>query len=292
MPTTCSSESKTVPGAGCRDSLRTHSQYLWLGGGVAATLPVGRSTLESHMKQLTIKAFHVLTIAATLLALALPALAQTDLGCQTMVAPNDAGQPRPVFTDYNPAEGSNERCILDKMTWTTGIMTGCDVNLFCKDALLTRQEMAVYLLNGLYPSTPTEPQAPFPSAVGIFDDVPADYPLACFIEKLRSTGITAGCSSTMYCPGSAVSRAQMAVFVVKARHFYDVPAFVPPDCQGTIFQDVTCASGYDKWIEQAYRDGITAGCDADPPLFCPSSSVTRWQMMVFLRKTFFSGPCE
>lgn len=36
------------------------------------------------------------------------------------------------------------------------------------------------------------------------------------------------------------------------------------------------------WIEQLYNEGITAGCG--PGLYCPSNSVSRQQMAVFLLK--------
>jgi hypothetical protein len=245
------------------------------------------------MNRLTRTDTYATAIFFAFLAYAAPLFAQTDLGCRTLVAPSATGRPRPTFTDFNPADGTNDRCILDKMTWSTGIMTGCDTDKYCPSVAITREEMAVYLLNGLFPSTPNAPQDPFPSAVGAFDDVPADYPLACFIEKLRSTGITAGCGSgTTYCPSIAIPRQQMAVFLVKTRHYYEVPAFVPPACQGDIFEDVTCTTPYDKWIEQLYRDGITAGCNASPLRFCPDATVTRWEMTIFLRKTFFPGPCQ
>jgi hypothetical protein len=244
------------------------------------------------MQLLTRKDIRVELCAALLLACAAPLCAQTDLGCRTQVAPSATGRPQPTFADYNPAAGTNERCILNKMTWTTGIMTGCDVNRFCPSDPVTREEMAVFLLNGLYPSTPSAPRTPFPTAVGVFDDVPADYPLACWIEKLYSIGITSGCATGMYCPSLAIPRAQMAVFLVRARHFYDSPAFVLPACQGTIFADVTCTTMFDAWIEQLYRDGITSGCAPAPLRFCPSNSVTRWEMAIFLRNTFFPGPCS
>jgi hypothetical protein len=45
-----------------------------------------------------------------------------------------------------------------------------------------------------------------------------------------------------------------------------------------------------RWIEQLYREGITAGCATNPPRYCPDSDVTRGQMAVFLSKTFSLAP--
>jgi hypothetical protein len=74
----------------------------------------------------------------------------------------------------------------------------------------------------------------------------------------------------------------MAVFLLKAS---EGAAYMPPPCTGTLFNDVTCASGFDPWIEDLAGRGITGGCQANPPLYCPSASVTRAQMAPFLLKT-------
>ena len=58
-----------------------------------------------------------------------------------------------------------------------------------------------------------------PSAVGVstgFADVAIDYWAAAFIKQLVVDGITSGCGNGNYCPGDSVTRAQMAVFLVKA----------------------------------------------------------------------------
>jgi hypothetical protein len=99
-----------------------------------------------------------------------------------------------------------------------------------------------------------------------------------FIENLFHNGITGGCAGGNYCPGNSVTRAQMAVFLLKAEHG---AAYVPPTCQGT-FPDVTCPSLFADWIEQLAAEGITGGCGGGN--YCPDSSVTRRQMAVFLLK--------
>ena len=54
-----------------------------------------------------------------------------------------------------------------------------------------------------------------PDPAGIFPDVPTTHWAAAWIEKLAADGITAGCGGGMYCPEQMVTRAQMAVFLVK-----------------------------------------------------------------------------
>ena len=99
------------------------------------------------------------------------------------------------------------------------------------------------------------------------------------IEVIVRAGITAGCGSGSYCVAAPVSRAQMAVFLLKTEHGSD---YVPPGCTG-IFTDVPCPSPFADWIERLAAEGITAGCD--PGLYCPANPVTRAQMAVFLLKT-------
>lgn len=50
------------------------------------------------------------------------------------------------------------------------------------------------------------------------------------------------------------------------------------------FQDVTCLHSAWAYIEAFVRQGITSGCSASPPRYCPTANVTRAQMAVFLCK--------
>jgi hypothetical protein len=49
-----------------------------------------------------------------------------------------------------------------------------------------------------------------------FTDVPTGHPYFRFIEALNASGITAGCGGGNYCPGNAVTRGEIAVFLAKA----------------------------------------------------------------------------
>ena len=60
-------------------------------------------------------------------------------------------------------------------------------------------------------------------------------PVLPFIETLFHNGVTGGCAAGGYCPGDPVTRAQMAVFLLKAKFG---AAHVPPPCTGTVFTDV------------------------------------------------------
>ncbi len=118
---------------------------------------------------------------------------------------------------------------------------------------------------------------------GSFPDVTqnAFYP---FIENLFHNGVTGGCAGGGYCPGSNVTRAQMAVFLLKARWG---ASFLPPPATGTAFPDVPADNPFARWIEELVREGITAGCGGG--LYCPNNPVTRQQMAVFLLKTKYGA---
>lgn len=92
---------------------------------------------------------------------------------------------------------------------TDGITAGCGGGNFCPNGLVTRAQMAVFLLRAKHGSGYTPP-----SATGsIFSDVPINGFAASWIEQLVDEGITSGCGGGNFCPGQAVTRAQMAVFL-------------------------------------------------------------------------------
>jgi hypothetical protein len=113
----------------------------------------------------------------------------------------------------------------------------------------------------------------------IFADVPETYWAWQHIERLYGAGITGGCTTIPlnYCPETPVTRAQMAVFLLVAKHG---AGYTPPPASG-LFSDVPIVgNGYAAWIEQMASEGITGGCGGGN--FCPNAPVTREQMAVFL----------
>jgi len=106
-----------------------------------------------------------------------------------------------------------------------------------------------------------------------------------YIEAIAAAGITSGCNpplNNQYCPERAVTRAEMAAFLVRTLN-------LPPaggkdwfnDDNSTIFEDQ---------INRLAAAGITGGCN--PPAntnFCPSKTVTREQMAAFLVRAYNLG---
>ena len=121
-----------------------------------------------------------------------------------------------------------------------------------------------------------------PACTPVFTDVACPGPFADWIGQLVTEGVTAGCGGGNYCPASPVTRAQMAVFLLKTK---EGSSYVPPPAAG-IFGDVPQGDIFAPWIEELANRGITGGCQASPPLYCPASPNTRGQMAVFLVKTF------
>lgn len=156
------------------------------------------------------------------------------------------------------------------------ITGGCGENIYCPDAPVTRAQMAVFLERGIRGSSFVPPAA----SGTVFSDVGASDFSANFIEQLYSDGITTGCGNNNYCPTAEVSRAQMAVFLLRAKYG---SGYSPPPATG-IFNDLDLSYWAVHWIEQLAAEGITGGCGGGN--FCPDQSVTRAQMAVFLVRTF------
>ena len=57
----------------------------------------------------------------------------------------------------------------------------------------------------------------------------------------------------------------------------------PPPAMAT-FNDVPTGHPFFQFVEALAASGITAGCGAAPPLYCPDAPLTRGQMAVFLAK--------
>ncbi len=117
----------------------------------------------------------------------------------------------------------------------------------------------------------------------LFADVPVTGKewMEPWVEAFYYNGITTGCGASplIYCPENPVTRAAMAVFVLRAKHG---ASYVPPAATHT-FSDMPVAGKewMEPWVDQLYAEGITSGCGAGP-IFCPENPVTRAAMAVFL----------
>jgi D-alanyl-D-alanine carboxypeptidase len=123
---------------------------------------------------------------------------------------------------------------------------------------------------------------PAPVRGATFDDI-ATSPFRAEIEWLAAEGISGGCGGGRFCPGRAVTRAEMASFLVRLHGYTALPAreqFVDDD-----------GSPHELDIERLSAAGITGGCAVDR--FCPSAPISRAEMATFLARaenlTFGAG---
>lgn len=164
--------------------------------------------------------------------------------------------------------------------YDAGITTGCGTAplSYCPDTLVTRAQIAVFILRTLGVTPP-------PATGTVFQDVPASYWAAPWIEELYRRGVTSGCATSplRYCPENNVTRAEMAVLIEKA---LGRSAATPAG----IFADVPPSHWAAGWIEKLYADGITQGCSSSPLRYCPDNAVPRSEMAVFLTRGWSIPP--
>ena len=166
---------------------------------------------------------------------------------------------------------------IDKL-YNAGITGGCATNplRYCPDAAVTRAQMAVFLERGLhYPDsyTPPDREPTFPDTAGHWAE---DW-----VEALKADGLTSGYPDGTYRPDRSVTRAEMAVFLLKAKHGAN---YQPPAVDHSRFSDVGDGYWAKAWIEELAAEGITAGYPDGT--YRPDNAVTRAEMSVFLVKTF------
>lgn len=138
--------------------------------------------------------------------------------------------------------------------------------------------MAINYVDGLGVSVVTAP---------VFADVPWDYWAWENIERLYNSKVTGGCYTNplRYCPSNNVTRAEMAVFLLRGIHG---SSYNPPPVGGsTGFYDVPIDYWAAAWIKELAAEGITGGCYIG--YYCPDANATHAQMSVFLLKSKYGS---
>lgn len=129
-----------------------------------------------------------------------------------MRALGEFNPPTPVtqrFTDVPPTNQFYN--FVDRMA-ALNITLGCGGSNYCPASPVLREQMAAFLVRAVGESNPPNP------ASQRFNDVPSSNQFYNFIDRMAVLNITQGCSFAppMYCPGSSVTRGQMAAFLVRA----------------------------------------------------------------------------
>lgn len=179
-----------------------------------------------------------------------------------------------IYPYFDDVPQSN--LFFDDVLWLAvqRITQGCnppDNTLFCPTEFVTRGQMAAFIVRA----------RGFVDGAG--DDLFVDDNGSVFeldIDRLGTAGVTLGCNpprNDRYCPGSNVTRGQMAAFLVRAFALPDLAVhdlFV--DDNGSIFESD---------IDRLGANRVSLGCN--PPIndeFCPNDYVTRQQMAAFISR--------
>jgi hypothetical protein len=163
------------------------------------------------------------------------------------------------FTDIGSSAFKNDILWL----YSEGITGGCSSTKFCPTATVTREQMASFLARAL--KLPA-------SGVDFFTDDNSSIHEG-DINRIAAAGITGGCDTGRFCPGSNVTREQMASFLARA--------FALPGTGTDFFTDDE-TSIHEGSINRLAASGITGGCG--PGRYCPKANVTREQMAAFLHR--------
>ena len=150
------------------------------------------------------------------------------------------------------------------------ITGGCGGGRFCPNDLVTRDEMASFLVRAF--------GLPASASNAFTDDDGSSHEGD--INRLAASGITGGCAANRYCPRNVVTRGQMASFLARALRLAGATRdyFADDD-----------RSAHQTDVNRLAESGITSGCGHGR--FCPLAGITRGQMAAFLHRALTTaGP--
>jgi hypothetical protein len=114
-----------------------------------------------------------------------------------------------------------------------------------------------------------------------FRDVDCGYWAAPWIAKLKSDGIASGTGDNLYQPENVLTRAELAVFLLRTI----APGVEPPPCSAAgPYSDVPCTHWGARWVTGLKARNIAVECD--PGKFCPDRAVTRAEAADFFYRAF------
>ena len=177
----------------------------------------------------------------------------------------------------------------------SGVLDGtdCAEGMFCPQDPILRSTVAVWLTRALNQQPGIDDALRFSYTGDLndrypgwhtFDDVEATSSEAAFVYALARWGVTVGCrfDPAEFCGDQAVTRAQMASFLVRA--------FELPDAADAGFADIDTGSAHAKSIDRLFAAGITTGCSRQPLRYCPNRQLTRAQMAAFIYRGLQQHP--
>jgi galactose oxidase len=159
------------------------------------------------------------------------------------------------------------------------ITLGCTTTTYCPGDNLTREQLATMLVRAVH-----GPDSAPPSVSNeTFADVPLGHWSHIFVEDIAKRGITQGCGTApdgrpLFCPATFVTRAQLAVFLLRL-----LGIEAPPAPSNPTFEDISTHWAR-IYIEEAHKQGLMFGC-AQSNMFCPEQPATRAEVAETLVRT-------
>jgi S-layer homology domain. len=115
-----------------------------------------------------------------------------------------------IFADVEISDTNNTADYIEQL-YNDGIVNGCSAGppvLYCPNDIVNRAQMAKFLALAF--------ELPILPATGYFTDVTGVHEWAApYAEALFEAGITLGCGPQIYCPGNNITRAELAVMLVR-----------------------------------------------------------------------------
>ena len=172
-----------------------------------------------------------------------------------------------AWATSGPFFDSDDSIFRPHIIWAAeeNITSGCGAGRFCPNNAVTRAQMASFLVRA--------EDLPYSGTDAFADDDNSIHEGD--INSLAAAGITGGCDPIRYCPHAAVTRGQMASFLVR---LLDLPR------TSHDYFDDDGSSIHEADINALAAAGITGGCTGDS--FCPRSAVSRAQMTAFLHRAY------
>ena len=116
-----------------------------------------------------------------------------------------------IFSDVVISDTDTTADYIEQL-YRDGVVAGCGTSplRYCPTDLVNRAQMSVFVAKGL--------GLPVASPTGYFTDVSGTIynGFAPYAEALFNANVTAGCGDHVFCPASEITRAELAVWLVKA----------------------------------------------------------------------------
>jgi hypothetical protein len=158
-----------------------------------------------------------------------------------------------------------------------GVAGACNALTYCPNTPVTRALVAKWLVLAKHGASFAPPECTTPP----FNDVPCSNPNAKWIAQLKADGVTNGTGDGNYAPDVSVTRAEMAVLVLRTKMG---PTYAPPSCQWD-YGDAPCPQHWaSSWISELKRRDISNGCSANE--YCPDDAIDRAQAASFVARAF------